>query len=170
MEHIHSFPPISNKESQVLILGSMPGSESLMKNEYYANPRNSFWRIMGAIIEIPEEASYLERANALLNGNMALWDVLKACTRESSLDSDIVESSIICNDFREFFASHPSITKVFFNGGTPEALYMKYVHPDLPDPFKDLKFVRLPSTSPANARQTLTAKTDAWRAIEIFFE
>lgn len=120
---------------------------------------------MGAILDIPEGASYLEGTNALLSGKLALWDVLKACTRESSLDSDIVESSIICNDFQEFYASHPLISKVLFNGAKAEALYMKYVHPDLPDKFKNIKYVRLPSTSPANARQTLKDKIDAWQAI-----
>lgn len=122
MKHIHSFPPISTEESQVLILETMPGKESLLKNDYYAHSRNSFWRIMRVILEISEEASYLERTNALLNGKLALWDVLKACTRESSLDSDIVESSIICNEFNEFFESYSNISKVFFNGAKAETL------------------------------------------------
>ena len=165
MNPIQSFPPISNKVSRVLILGSIPGNESLLKNEYYAHPRNSFWRIMGALLETPEEASYLKRTNALLNGKFALWDVLKGCTRESSLDSDIVESSITCNDFREFYVSHPNISKVFFNGAKAEAVYMKYVHPDLPAPSRGIQRIRLPSTSPANARKTLEEKIDAWKAI-----
>ncbi len=165
MNHIHSFPPISDKDSRVLILGSMPGKESLVNNEYYAHSRNSFWRIMGEILEIPEGISYVDKTKALLNGEIALWDVLKACTRESSLDSDIVESSIICNDFNKFYESHHYVSKVFFNGAKAEALYMKYVHPDLPDESRDIQYVRLPSTSPANARQTLNAKIDAWRVI-----
>lgn len=71
MDYIHSFSPISNKDSGVLILGSMPGKESLLKNQYYAHPRNSFWRIIGEMLEFPEGASYLERTNALLNGELA---------------------------------------------------------------------------------------------------
>jgi len=165
MNHIHSFPPISNKDSRVLILGSIPGKESLKKNQYYAHSRNSFWKIMESVLGIPAEKAYLERTSALLNRSIALWDVLKTCTRDSSLDSDINESSIICNDFEDFYTSHPHIFKVFFNGKKAEVMYMKYVRPNLSDKFKNIDHLRLPSTSPANASKTLNNKVSAWKSI-----
>jgi len=165
MNHIHSFPPIANKDSRVLILGSMPGKESLMKNQYYAHSRNSFWRILESVLGIPVEKPYLARTTALLNRGIALWDVLKTCTRDSSLDSDINESSIICNDFEDFYASHPHIFKVFFNGKKAEDMYMKYVRLELSDKSKNFYRLRLPSTSPANASKKFSDKVSAWKSI-----
>ena len=71
MTHIHSFPPISNKNSRVLILGSMPGKESLMKNEYYAHSRNAFWRIMEMVLGVSGEKSYMKKTAALLDRGIA---------------------------------------------------------------------------------------------------
>ena len=133
MSAIFSFPPVSGKDAQVLILGSMPGKESLIKNQYYANSRNSFWRIMELVFDIPVEKPYLERTAALVNQGIALWDVINTCTRDSSLDSDIIESSIIYNDFKDFYVSHPRISKVCFNGKKAESAYRKYVWPGLSD-------------------------------------
>jgi double-stranded uracil-DNA glycosylase len=166
MTNIHSFPPISKEDSHVLLLGSMPGKESLVKNEYYAHSRNSFWRIMESVLGISIEKSYLEKTTALLNRGIALWDVLKTCTRDSSLDSDIIESSIICNNFEDFYISHPRISKVFFNGKKAEDMYMKYVWPKLSDDYKKIDRFRLPSTSPANASKTLGEKASIWKSIE----
>ncbi len=165
MSRIHSFPHISNKDSRILILGSMPGKESLAKNEYYAHPRNSFWKIMKEILNFPEEATYSARKKILLGNKIALWDVLQTCTRKSSLDSDIIESTIICNDFKKFYRSRPKIKNVFFNGKKVEAVYMKYVYPNMPDSLRQKIYTGLPSTSPANARYTLNAKIKAWRVI-----
>jgi len=165
--HIRSFSPVSRKDSRVLILGTMPGKESLMKNEYYANPRNSFWRVIGTILSIDAKISYSDRKTALLNQGIALWDVLMTCTRDSSLDSDIVETSIICNDFIKFFASHPNIHKIFFNGAKAEILYAKHILPNLSDQHRRVSHIRLPSTSPANAGKTLNDKISEWRVIVI---
>ena len=103
MTKIHSFPPISDPKAVTLILGSMPGKASLLEGKYYAHPRNAFWRIIQSIFELDPSLSYAERCSQLLNHRIALWDVLKTCTRSSSLDSDIVDSSIIANDFESFF-------------------------------------------------------------------
>ena len=165
MAHILSFPPISNSNSRVLILGSIPGKESLVKNEYYAYSRNSFWPIMELVLGIPIEKPYFEKTTALLNRGMALWDVLKTCTRNSSLDSDIIESSINCNNFESFYMSHPRIFKVFFNGKKAEDMYMKYVWPELLDDYKKIECLRLPSTSPANASKTFGDKVSVWKEL-----
>jgi len=145
----------------------MPGKESLVKNEYYAHSRNSFWRIMELVLGIPVGLSYLERTTALLNQGIALWDVLKTCTRDSSLDSDIIESSIICNNFEYFYKSNPRKFKVFFNGKKAENSYMKNVWPKLSDDNKKIYHFGLPSTSPTNAHKTFDEKLSAWKTINI---
>ncbi len=112
---VHSFAPISSDDAQVLILGSMPGKASLEANQYYAHPQNAFWKIVGRVLSLDPGTRYTDKAKILTANRVALWDVLKTCTRESSLDSDIVESSIVPNDFENFFAGHPGISRIYFN-------------------------------------------------------
>ena len=82
----------------------MPGQKSLEENQYYAHPRNSFWPIMLKLLKTGNELTYADRKTLLLKNNIALWDVLKSCCREGSLDSDIDQSTIEPNDFKEFFS------------------------------------------------------------------
>ena len=71
-----SFPPIATSTARILILGTMPGEESLAQQEYYANPRNQFWRIMQELFGVPISAPYAERIARLQENRIALWDVL----------------------------------------------------------------------------------------------
>ena len=162
--HVHSFPPIASPDARVFILGSMPGIASLQAGQYYAHPRNSFWRIVGEILGFDAGSAYEARASALGAAKIALWDVLRSCTRESSLDSDIQPDTIVPNDFASFFASHREIRRVCFNGATAANLYMKHVVPGLENAAA-FEHVRLPSTSPAHARMPFAEKVGAWRAI-----
>jgi TDG/mug DNA glycosylase family protein len=164
MTQIHSFAPIASDDAQVLILGSMPGKASLAANQYYAHPQNAFWKIIEHVLGLDPGSCYTDRLKILTVNQVALWDVLKTCTRKSSLDSDIVESSIIPNDFKGFFGSHPSVSRVYFNGAMAENSYRKHVLPTLGE-MSRLTYVRLPSTSPANAALTLEAKIAAWKRI-----
>ena len=157
-----SFPAIATPEASILILGSMPGAASLEAGEYYAHPRNAFWPIMADVIGFDLAATYRFRVTALRQARVALWDVLKACRRSGSLDSDIEPDSIEVNDFGAFFATHPRITRVCFNGGTAERYYRRFVPAILTCP--DLHYTRLPSTSPAHAAMSFAAKAQAWRA------
>jgi hypoxanthine-DNA glycosylase len=101
------FPPISSPSARVLILGSLPGRLSLERGEYYANPQNSFWRIMAAgFPELP--SGYASRVATLIEHHVALWDVLAAATRSGSLDAAISKDAIPHN-FRAFFRAHPNI-------------------------------------------------------------
>jgi TDG/mug DNA glycosylase family protein len=161
---VHSFPPIANPDARVLVLGTMPGIASLRAQQYYAHPRNSFWRIVGEILGFDPGMAYEARAASLVASRVALWDVLHSCTRESSLDSDIQRDTIVPNDFASFFASHQKIRRVCFNGSTAANLYMKHVLPGLENPAA-FDHVRLPSTSPAHARMPLAEKVRAWRVI-----
>jgi double-stranded uracil-DNA glycosylase len=162
--HVHSFPPIESADSRVLILGTMPGKASLRAGQYYANPMNAFWRIAGEILAFDASGAYETRASMLVTAGIALWDVLHSCTRASSLDSDIVSGSIVLNDFETFFASHRSIRRVCFNGAKAESLYMRRVRPLIKNP-PECEYVRLPSTSPANASMRFAEKLRAWRVI-----
>ncbi len=167
---IHSFSPIAAPDSHTLILGSMPGKRSLREVEYYAHPQNVFWRIMGELFEIDAAAPYAERVNRLRAQGVALWDVMKTCTRASSLDSDIAESSIVPNDLGRFLRQHQSIRAIFFNGAKAHDSFRKHVIASLGDELLDsdagqLSLVRLPSTSPAHASMTFAQKLAAWRQI-----
>jgi double-stranded uracil-DNA glycosylase len=165
MNSIYSFPPVENALAERLILGSMPGKASLSAQQYYAHPQNLFWSFMSAIFALPESLTYEQRCAAIVENRIALWDVLKVCTRSGSLDSGIDESSIVANDFRAFLSSHPKIKYLYFNGAKAEAIYMRYVQPHLPLHQAEIQTLRLPSTSPANASIPLSVKREQWQAI-----
>jgi TDG/mug DNA glycosylase family protein len=164
MTYVHSFAPVANDDARVLILGSMPGRISLERQQYYAHPRNAFWPLMGELFGASPELDYDERLRCLQHRHIAVWDVLKLCTREGSLDSAIVESTIECNDFAALFARCPKIAQVFFNGAKAETTYQRYVAPVLATP--QIRFRRLPSTSPAHASLDHAAKLSAWKIVK----
>ena len=142
----------------------MPSSESLLQQKYYAHPRNSFWPIMVNLLNI-DDSDYAGRAAKTAERGFAVWDVLKACVRPGSLDSNIDEKSIIPNDFPAFFSGHPNIERVFFNGAKSELVYRRHVLPGLPPYCAGMKLERLPSTSPAHASMSIAAKLNAWRTL-----
>ena len=165
MTQIFSFPPISRPDAQVLILGSMPGAMSLRLQQYYGHPQNAFWRIVGEILGFDATLGYAQRTTALVERKVALWDVLEACVREGSLDSAIDNSSIVPNDFAGFFARHPGIRRVCFNGATAESVYRRKVFPTWA-PSHPVGYFPLPSSSPAHAGMPFAAKVQAWRVIQ----
>lgn len=152
--YIQSFQPISDKNSKILIVGTMPGNESLRKGEYYAHQSNHFWDIMFRILIdnyscfelVQETETYEKKVELLLNNGIALWDTLKYCDRKGNLDKEIRNE--IINDFDSFFEVHKGILKVFFNG--------KKAHKYFIDSFKHLvdnrkiELVILNSTSSNN--------------------
>jgi hypoxanthine-DNA glycosylase len=164
MPYIQGFPPICQEDAHTLILGSMPSRESLLQQRYYAHPRNSFWPIVCDLFGMVTP-DYAQRTRLLKSEGVALWDVLKACFRSSSLDSDIDNSSIVTNDFESFLKKHHQIERVFFNGAKAESVYLRHVLPGLPTVHEHIKLQRLPSTSPANAGMTVAQKRQAWEAI-----
>jgi TDG/mug DNA glycosylase family protein len=151
----------------VLILGSMPGKASLRAAEYYAHPRNLFWQFMELLLGIDRTGSYAERQRNLLARNVGLWDVLASCTRESSLDSDIDQSTEVPNDLVGLLAAAPSIRAVCFNGAKSAQLFARHVTPHL-DPGRTFELHRLPSTSPANASIPFDRKLEAWQVVASF--
>ena len=163
MPHVKSFAPIENSDAKILILGSMPGEASLKAGQYYAHPRNLFWRIMGELLNTPADLPYNKRVAALKSVRIALWDVLRSCRRKGSMDSNIDHGSLIPNDLGAFFRCHPKITHVFFNGAKAEECYRKYAQPIAGT--GRIEYLRLPSTSPANASVSFERKLEAWRAV-----
>lgn len=166
LHHCASFGSIADSRARVLILGSMPGAKSLRAQQYYAHPNNSFWKIMGLLCGFDGTAPYAQRLAALTQSGIALWDVLQSCTRTGSLDSAIEADTVVANDFLAFFQQHPHIECVCFNGATAERYYMRQVLPTLtPLPLPSpLRYVRLPSTSPAHAALAFQGKLAAWRS------
>jgi hypoxanthine-DNA glycosylase len=167
MTEIRSFPPIADADANILILGSMPGKESLRAGQYYAHHRNAFWAIMGELVGAAPALPYQARTLKLKSAGIALWDVLASCKRHTSMDADIDASSICPNDFESFFSSHPNITQVFFNGSMAQQCFRKHVLPKLETlcSHRQLRYHRLPSTSPAHASMTYRKKLNAWKVI-----
>jgi TDG/mug DNA glycosylase family protein len=161
------FPPLARRDARVLILGSMPGAESLRRRRYYAHPHNQFWPILGALLGFDTALPYARRVAVLKSRGLAVWDVLERCQRPGSLDTSIVRGSEVANDFRTFLKTHPRIRAVFFNGSKAEQAFRRHVLPRLAGA-KLPHFIRLPSTSPAHAGMNRQAKLAAWRRIGEF--
>jgi hypoxanthine-DNA glycosylase len=156
---LQGFPPIVDDRACVLILGSFPSAQSLAVRQYYANPRNAFWRITGELFGFEPDAPYDARLAALQARGLALWDVLHACRRRGSADSAIEPKSLVVNDFAGLFAEHPAISRVYFNGAKAAGLFGR-----LADAPEWIRYQRLPSTSPAHAVRP-SEKLAAWRAL-----
>jgi hypoxanthine-DNA glycosylase len=158
-ELLHGLPPIIGDDAESLILGNMPSVMSLVAQEYYANPRNAFWRITGEIFGFAPSAPYEVRTEGLTSHGIAVWDVLRSCRRVGSLDSAVEPDTMVANDFGRLFDERPSITRVFFNGAAAEKNFNRLVRVA-----PDLQYRRLPSTSPAQTMR-YADKLAAWRVI-----
>ena len=157
---VTSFSALSLPSARILILGSMPGVASLNAQQYYAHPRNSFWPIMARVAGFDALAPYEVRVDSLTRSGVALWDVLQSCVRPGSLDSSIQAGTRIPHDFAAFFQAHPGIRLVCFNGTEAQQSYTRHVLPSLN--LQDVRYVRLPSTSPAHA-MAFADKLAAWQ-------
>ncbi len=154
---LRGLPPITGPAPRTLILGNMPSVLSLAAQQYYGNPRNAFWRILGDILGFDPQAPYPDRVDTLIAHDLAVWDVLAACRRAGSLDSAVERNSMVANDFRTFLTERPQIERVVFNGAAAEANYRRLVR-DAPA----ITSVRLPSTSPAQT-MAYAEKLARWR-------
>lgn len=161
---ITGFPPIEGPGCRVLVLGTCPSAASLAAGRYYAHPRNAFWPIMEHLFAGGASLPYDERVLLLVNNGIALWDVLHSAVRTTSLDADIVRESEVPNDIGGLIARHPGIRTVFFNGITAARLYRRHVASRVID--RDMRYVTLPSTSPAHASRTFEEKLAAWTAVQ----
>ncbi len=145
------FPPVEGERALVLVLGSMPGVRSLAAQEYYAHPRNAFWRILGGL-GVDPDWSYGRRCAALKRLEIALWDVLATCEREGSLDTAIRNAEP--NDLGRLARRHSELRAILFNGTKARDLFERFVRagdPRVRIP-GGVELWTLPSTSPANTR------------------
>jgi hypoxanthine-DNA glycosylase len=150
----HPFDPIIFSDTKMLFLGSFPSIQSFEKGFYYANPRNQFWQILSRITGYPvlnrDQRIWLLKAQ-----RWGLWDMVRSCSRDNSLDSSLYDEEV--NDISELLERAPSITKIAFTGRKAEALYK--LHFD----HLDMETLYLPSPSAAYAKMSLEAKAAAWR-------
>ena len=149
-------------DARALILGTLPGDESLRRQEYYAHPQNQFWRILAAAVGEPVTTATYEQKIALVRRHrLAVWDVLQSAERSGSLDSAIRNQR--ANDFVPFLARHPEISAIAFNGQKAHALFQKCIAPDLVASGRQYITAVLPSTSPAYTLP-FDAKAVQWQA------
>ncbi len=159
------FEIVGRSDARLLILGSLPGRISLARSEYYAQPRNAFWPIMGELFGASPDLPYNDRLRLLKQRGVALWDVCAAGERLGSLDSAILPSSVEANDIGEFLRTHVGISLVCFNGKKAKEIYDRKVAPKPPAIFGRIGFEVLPSTSPAHAAMSYEQKLARWRMV-----
>ena len=139
----HSIDPVFDENSRILLLGSFPSPKSRETGFYYGHPQNRFWKVLSAVLSVPEPHSVEEKREMLLSHGIALWDVLASCEIDGASDASIRD--VVPNDIAALLQKVP-IEAVFCNGATAYRIYTKYLQP-----VTGLAAVKLPSTSPANA-------------------
>lgn len=153
-----SFDPISNINTTVLILGTIPGHKSLELGEYYGHPRNKFWKIISTITNNDLARTYADKKSLLLKSKIGIWDVAHKANRKGSLDSAIEGEEP--NDLNSFISKHKNLKVIGFNGTKAEALFDKYF-----ERRTGIRYISLPSTSPANTGIDLENICKIWRQI-----
>lgn len=153
----HSIPPLYNKDSEILILGSFPSVKSREAMFFYGHPQNRFWKVVSAVCKNVEPKTIEEKRQFLLNNHIALWDVIGSCDIEGSADSSI--KNVKANDLSPIL-NNANIRQIYVNGKTAERYYNLYIRPTL-----GRDAICLPSTSPANATWSIEKLIDAWKII-----
>jgi hypoxanthine-DNA glycosylase len=157
-------PPIIRDQSQVLILGSLPGDLSIAKQQYYAKPSNHFWKIIAGVYDVDLPPDYERRIEFLLQQHIALWDVLDRADRVGSLDSNI--RNAVPNDIARLLGEYPSINTIALNGGTASRQFRKTQKTLVAS---RVTVIHLPSSSgvPGKNVLPLTEKIERWKAIRV---
>ena len=157
MRYYHNIPPVFDEQSAGLILGSFPSVKSRAANFYYSHPQNRFWQVLSAVFNNSLPQTQDEKRMLLLSNRIALWDVIGSCEIERSDDSSI--TGVIPNDLRALIVAS-NIKYIFANGNTSYNLYIKFCREQT-----NIEAVKLPSTSPANARFKLDRLISEWSVI-----
>ena len=156
----HGLPPVAPRDARLFILGSLPGDASLAAKRYYAHPRNSFWRLVGAAIgENLQSLDYEVRLQRLGERRIGLWDVIASAQRRGSLDQAIRGAGH--NSLADHFAGFPQLRAIAFNGTAAAAVGRRLLA------HSGLALIDLPSSSPANTT-SFSQKAEAWSAIGRF--
>ncbi|NMM27518.1 MAG: DNA-deoxyinosine glycosylase [Glaciimonas sp.] len=150
-------PPVVNRTTRILILGSFPGTASLQAQQYYAHPRNQFWALLSAVLQTDlQSRDYPQRLDWLLQHRIGLWDVIADCRRAGSLDSAIRAAR--ANQFVWLKQQCPDLQRVCFNGKTSGKFAPQFA-------CADYTTVVLPSSSPANAQLSFAQKLVLWQGV-----
>ena len=158
-EHIvHSFEPVYDKASEILILGTLPSVKSRENNFYYGHKQNRFWKVLATLLKEPVPHTIEEKKAMLLAHRIALWDVIQSCDIKGSSDSSI--KNVKPTELRKILDAS-NIKQIYANGSKAGQLYKKYQLP-----LTGMEAVVLPSTSPANAAWSLERLCEAWRKIK----
>ena len=168
---VQSFQPHVLGHERILVLGSMPGVASLQQQQYYAHPRNIFWRLMDELFAVDQSLAYSQRLRAISNQGLALWDVYQQCFRPGSLDSAIDKQQASFNRIAELLKAQPSIRYIACNGQAAFKAMQRYVklhHAELTE--LSFELFCLPSTSPANAGMSYQHKLNAWLLLRELLE
>ena len=155
----HPFPPLYDKNSKILILGSFPSVKSREQNFFYGHPQNRFWKVTSAVFGCELPITIEEKKKFLLSHEIALWDVIASCDINGSSDSSI--TNVTPNDLSLIFES-ADIKNVFVNGKTAEKYYKMYQEKAV-----GRTALCLPSTSPANAAWSVERLVSEWKQIKI---
>lgn len=162
MQLKHSFPPVAGPDARILVLGSLPGDQSLAAQRYYAHPQNQFWQLMSPVVGCDLAAlDYDDRLAALRAQRVAVWDVIGSARRAGSTDAAILD--IAGNDIAGLIATLPDLRAIAFNGSTALKQGLKLLGRGFSDP----EIVALPSSSPLHTIG-LAAKQPAWSALAAF--
>ncbi len=153
----HTFGPVWDADSRILILGSIPSVKSREQGFYYCHPRNRFWKVLAAMTGEEEPQTVPQKKEFLLRWGIALWDVIASCEIEGSSDSSIRD--VTPNDITGLLEKS-GIRKVYVNGSKAGQLYRRYIEAN-----GGPGAVCLPSTSPANAAWSLERLIQAWKVI-----
>jgi len=145
----HPFKPIIFKDTEVLILGSFPSIKSFENNFYYAHPRNQFWKILKAVTNYPVNNKD-QKIWLLKESKFGLWDMIKNCSRDNSLDSSLEDEEV--NDLATFLEENPTIKKLAFTGKKAQALFETHFG------YLEIERVYLPSPSAAYAKMSIEDK------------
>jgi hypoxanthine-DNA glycosylase len=162
-----SFPPVVDKNTRVLILGSLPGEESLRQQRYYAHPKNNFWPIIFGIFNQPIAEAYEAKLAFLQSKGIGLWDVIQSAERVGSLDVNIRNAT--ANDFESLLKQYPNIKMIAFNGRKSQETFKRFVtgKQNLP---ADLIMEYFPSTSPSHAYVSFEQKAATWSVLKRHIE
>lgn len=154
---ISSFPPFIDDQSEIIILGSIPGVKSLEKQQYYAHPQNKFWKIIFELFNEEFTEDYPKRVKTLTKYHIAIWDVIDSCERKGSLDSEIKNEE--ANQIAELLEEYPNVKAIFCNGGKSYKNLQKVLGKNYKIPI-----VLLPSTSPLHT-VSFEKKLEEWKVI-----
>ena len=152
---VHTFGPLYNEDSGILILGSIPSPASREVGFYYGHPRNRFWQMLAELYGMPLPESIEEKRALVLSHGLALWDVIEECDIIGASDSSV--KNALPTDILSLLGK-TQIQTILCNGALSKKIYDQYQLPRTGIPAQ-----KMPSTISANAAWSLERLKEEWR-------